>query len=89
MVADYSGYDSEVLRALIAQTLQAEAQIKRNRSRTLSCPIDWAIYRESHLVECFFNRIKRFRCIALRAEKTLAAFTAFVSIACAMACSLE
>jgi len=28
-----------------------------------------------HLVECFFNRIKRFRRIALRCEKTVSSFS--------------
>jgi transposase len=65
--------------------LQADGQIKRNRSRARGCTIDWTLYKERHLVECFFNCIKRFRRIALRVEKTLAAFRAFVSIACAMA----
>jgi len=32
------------------------------------------------LVECFFNRIKRFRRIALRCEKTVSSFRAFVSL---------
>ncbi len=84
VVAD-SGYDTEALRDFIAGTVQAEAQIKRNRSRARCSPIDWMVYKERHLVECFFNRIKRFRRIALRVEKTLAAFKAFVSLACAMA----
>ncbi|MFD1881673.1 transposase, partial [Paracoccus pacificus] len=84
VVAD-SGYDTEALRSVIAETMQAEAHIKRNRSRARCCHIDWTIYKERHLVESFFNRIKRFRRITLRVEKTLSAFKAFVSIACAMA----
>ena len=47
--------------------------------------MDWMLYKEHHLVECFFNRIKRFRRIALRCEKTVSAFKAFVDLACAMA----
>jgi transposase len=47
--------------------------------------IDWVLYKERHLVECFFNRIKRFRRIALRCEKTVGSFKAFVDLACAMA----
>jgi transposase len=43
------------------------------------------LYKERHLVECFFNRIKRFRRIALRCEKTLTSFRAFVALACAIA----
>ncbi|HET9148076.1 MAG TPA: IS5/IS1182 family transposase, partial [Acetobacteraceae bacterium] len=35
-------------------------------------------------VEGFFNKLKRFRRIALRCEKTLPAFMGFVHLACAM-----
>ena len=37
------------------------------------------------MIECFFNKIKRFRRIALRYEKTIPSFRAFVSLACATA----
>lgn len=53
-------------------------QIKRNPTRREDLFIDWALYKKRHLVECFFNRIKRFRRIALRCEKTLSSFKAFV-----------
>jgi transposase len=42
------------------------------------------LYKERNLVERFFNRIKRFRRIALRCEKTVSSFAAFVNLACAM-----
>lgn len=66
-------------------TCRPSAQIKRNRSRAGSRPLDRELYRERHPVECFFNRIKRFRRIALRCEKTVISFKAFVDLACAMA----
>ena len=37
-----------------------------------------------HFIGCFFNRIKRFRRIALRCEKTVSSFRAFVTLACTM-----
>lgn len=80
-----AGYDADHLRLFIADELGATAQIKQNPSRSGSKNIDWALYKERHLVECFFNRIKRFRRIALRCEKTLTSFKAFIDIACAMA----
>ena len=40
--------------------------IKQNPIRKAKQPIDWALCKERHLVECFFNRIKRFRRIVLR-----------------------
>ena len=38
-------------------------------------------YKERHQIEGFFNRLKRFRRIALRCEKTLPAFMGFVHLA--------
>jgi len=84
VIAD-AAYDADYLRRFIADKLGAEAHIKQNPSRSGTWPIDWAHYKERHLIECFFNRIKRFRRIALRCEKTISSFKAFVDIACAMA----
>ena len=80
-----AAYDADHLRRFIADGLGATVQIKQNPTRSTRQPIDWTLYKERHLVECFFNRIKRFRRIALRCEKTLSSFRAFVSLACAMA----
>lgn len=80
VVAD-AGYDTEALRRFIANDLRAAARIKRNRSRAGNRPL----YGERHLVECFFNKFKRFRRIAMRREKTVTSFKAFVDLACAMA----
>ncbi|ENT98503.1 hypothetical protein H717_02491 [Brucella ovis IntaBari-2001-319-4082] len=46
--------------------------------------MDWRLYKERHQIECFFNKLKRYRRIALRCEKTLTAFMGFVHLACAM-----
>ena len=84
VIAD-AGHDSDALRDFIVDDLCARAQIKPNPTRAGRQPIDWTLYKERHLVECFFNRIKRFRRIALRCEKTITSFRAFVALACAMA----
>ena len=80
-----AAYDADHLRAFIAEGLGAIAHIKQNPSRSTAFPIDWNLYKERHLVECFFNKIKRFRRIALRCEKTVSSFKAFVDLACIMA----
>lgn len=80
-----AAYDADHFRNFIVDDLNATAQIKPNPSRAKQPETDWHLYRERHLVECFFNRIKRFRRIALRCEKTLSSFKAFVDLACAMA----
>jgi transposase len=83
VIAD-AAYDADPLRTFIANSLGATAHIKANPSRTVKPPIDWRLYKERHQVEYFFNKLKRFRRIALRCEKTISAFMGFVHLACAM-----
>lgn len=42
---------------------------------------DWTIYKERHLVECFFQKLKWFRRVATRYDKLDASFLAFVYLA--------
>ena len=42
---------------------------------------DFHIYKERHLVECFFNKLKVFRRVATRYDKLAASFLAFVYLA--------
>ena len=83
VIAD-AAYDADHFRALGQHGLGAEAQIPSNPSRTKALPLDRELYNERHLVENFVLKIKRFRRIALRCEKTLSSFRAFVALACAM-----
>ena len=83
VIAD-AAYDADPLRAFIANDLGASAHIKANPSRTQKPPIDWSLYKERHQIECLFNKLTRFRRIALRCEKTITAFMGFVHLACTM-----
>jgi transposase len=80
-----AAYNGDHLRDFIAHDLNATAHIKRNPTRRHDRRIDWMLYRERHIVECLFNKIKCFRRISLRCEKTVGSFKAFVDLACAMA----
>ena len=44
-------------------------------------PVDWYTYKERHLVECFFQKLKWFRRVFTRYDKPDASFLAFVYIA--------
>ena len=44
-------------------------------------PVDWHLYKERHLIECFFQKLKWFRRIASRYDKLDASFLAFVYLA--------
>ena len=45
---------------------------------------DWYLYKERHLVECFFQKLKMFRRIATRYEKLAKRFLAIVQLGCIM-----
>lgn len=53
---------------------------KSNESDPWEC--DWWQYKERHVVECFFQKLKQFRRVATRYDKLATRFLAFVHIAC-------
>ena len=75
------GYDSFKFREMI-QKQGAIACIPRHRNRKMKFPFDKEQYKERHLVECFFQKLKRFRTIATSFDKLSCRFLAFVHIAC-------
>lgn len=82
LLAD-KGYDSNRFRDAIA-AVGAEAVMPSNRSRSQAIPYDREVYKERNLVERFFNKIKHFRRIATRYEKTALSFAAMLSLVSAM-----
>jgi transposase len=64
-----TAFDADHFRADI-EAINAQAVIPSNPSRALKLPLDKHIYKERHLVECCFNKLKHFRRIATRYEKT-------------------
>ena len=75
------GYDSVKFRKQIEKQ-GAVACIPRHRNRTLKFPFDKEQYKERHLVECFFQKLKRNRRIATRFDKLAVRFLAFIHLAC-------
>ena len=43
--------------------------------------MDWHLYKQRHLVECFFHKLKQFCRIATRYDKLVSSFFAFIHIA--------
>ena len=44
--------------------------------------VDWRLYKERHLVETFFLKLKEFRRVATRFDKLASRFLAFVHLDC-------
>lgn len=42
---------------------------------------DFELYKECHLIECFFNKLKVFRRVATRYNKLASSFLAFIYVA--------
>ena len=78
-IAD-KGYDANhVIAAIEKKHMTAVIPSKSNRK--VRRQIDGHLYKERHLVENFFCKIKRYRRVATRYEKTAANFLGFVLFA--------
>ena len=73
-------YDAERLAAKIIDQGSIPV-IPSISSRRVQRVYDKHIYKERHLIECFFCKIKEFRRIATRYEKLAATFMTMVAIA--------
>ena len=81
VIAD-TGFDSDPFRARLAEQ-ESGAVIPANRSRATPIAHNKHLYQERHLVECFINKIKHYRRIATRYEKTARNFLAMIHLVCA------
>lgn len=79
VIADTS-YDADHFRDRLNEAA-AQAVIPSSTSRAGRLPLDADLYKERHLVECCINKLKHFRRIATRYEKTAAAFAAMITVA--------
>jgi len=75
-----TAYDADHLRQVIADK-GAIAVIPNNPSRAKKHPLDKHLYAQRHLVECCFSKLKQFRRVATRFEKTARNYLAVVTLA--------
>ena len=75
-----TAYDADALRQAIADK-GALAVIPNNPSRALKHHLDKQLYAQRHLVECCFSKLKQFRRVATRFEKTAQNYRAVVTLA--------
>ncbi len=77
------GYDSDKFVAFI-EVQEAEAVIPSRKNRKEQREIDENLYKDRNKVERFFNRIKHYRRIATRYDKTARNYLSFVYLASTM-----
>lgn len=74
-------YDSNEIRAFLA-AMKSNAVIPCNASRKETIDYDHHIYKERHLVENFFQFIKRFRRIGTRYEMKAQNYSGMLTLGC-------
>ena len=80
-IAD-KGYDSEEIRTQAREAGMNPIIPRKSNSKKQNPEFDSHLYKMRHLVENLFARLKHFRGIATRFEKTARNFKAMVYLAC-------
>jgi transposase len=75
-----TAYDSDDIRAEIVAK-KAQAVIPNNPSRATKHPLDEHLYKVRHLIECCFSKLKHFRRVATRYEKTVQNYLSMIALA--------
>lgn len=74
------GYDSQSFVDWLG-SIGAIANIPSRGTNKTQRNCDWWVYKERHLVECFWEKIKQFRRVATRYDKLAKSFLGFVYLA--------
>jgi transposase len=73
------GYDSDHIRETLEQK-RAATVIPTRKNRKVQIPVDGYIYALRNRIERCFNKLKNFRRLATRYDKTAASYLGFVHI---------
>ena len=76
-VLAYRAYGAKAIRDYISEQ-RASYVISPQSNVSKPWPVDWWLYKERHLVECFFQKLKWFRRIATRFDKLATSFLVFI-----------
>ena len=82
LIAD-AAFDSNTILADLNER-GAKIVIAQHPRRAKPLPIDAEMYRWRHLIENFFCKLKEFKRIAMRADKTDTSFNAIIHLAAAV-----
>lgn len=81
VLADKAYFSEENMKFITGNHNEVVIPSKSNYTKAHS--IDWHVYKERHLIENFFSKIKHFRRVFSRFDKTCSAFLGFVALASA------
>ncbi len=82
LLAD-KGYDADALLAWLKEhEMEAVIPAKANRKEQRSC--NWWLYKERHVVECMFGKLKHYRRIFSRFEKKMLNFMGMLTFAASL-----
>ena len=82
LIADKAFDSNEIMEDLNGRG--AKIVISQHPRRSQPLNIDAEIYKWRHLIENFFQKIKEFKRIAMRSDKTDASFSAMIHLAAAV-----
>jgi transposase len=82
LIAD-KAFDSNAITANLDER-GAKIVISQHQRRTEPLPLDTEMYKWRYLIENFFSKLKEFKRIAMRADKTDASFSAIIHLATAV-----
>ena len=82
LIAD-KAFDSNAIIADLNER-GAKIVISQHPRRALPLPLDTELYKWRHLIENFFCKLKEFKRIAMRADKTDQSFAAIIHLAAAV-----
>ena len=82
LIADKAFDSNDIIADLNARG--AKIVISQHPRRAVPLPIDADIYKWRHLIENFFGKLKKFKRIAMRADKTDQSFKAMIYLAAAV-----
>ena len=82
LIAD-KAFDSNAIVADLNER-GAKIVISQHQRRAQKLPLDAEMYTWRHLIENFFCKLKEFKRIAMRADKTDQSFTAIIHLAAAV-----
>jgi transposase len=77
------GYDSDAILECI-ELMGAQAVIPPRSNRTVQRTYDTHLYKARHAIENLFAKLKQYRSLATRYDKTQRNYAAMVAIACVL-----